>query len=195
MDITITVATIVVAVAFGGLIVGGLLRAYLRFRGTRVVTCPATGASVAVELNARRAAVTSLLGDTQYRLVDCTRWPEMRNCGQGCVSQIAAAPTNCLVRTILQQWYEGKSCVLCARPIGEVNWMTHQPALVDDRGNLVTWRDVPAERIRELLATHRPICWSCHVAESFRHEHPDLVVDRPDRSASAPREPIPAARA
>jgi hypothetical protein len=24
-----------------------------------------------------------------------------------------------------------------------------------------------------------PVCWSCHIAESFRRTHPELIVDRP----------------
>ena len=31
------------------------------------------------------------------------------------------------------------------------------------------------------LATSLPMCWNCHVAESFRRLHPELVTDRDDR--------------
>ncbi len=27
-----------------------------------------------------------------------------------------------------------------------------------------------------------PLCWDCHVAESFRREHPDLATDRDSRT-------------
>ena len=33
------------------------------------------------------------------------------------------------------------------------------------------------------MGTHLPVCWNCHIAESFRREHPELVVDRPASSS------------
>ena len=30
-----------------------------------------------------------------------------------------------------------------------------------------------------------PVCWNCHIAESFRREHPDLVTDRDNRATGA----------
>ena len=35
------------------------------------------------------------------------------------------------------------------------------------------------EQLPEIFATHQPVCWNCHIAESFRRLHPELVTDRP----------------
>jgi hypothetical protein len=29
-----------------------------------------------------------------------------------------------------------------------------------------------------LFSTHKPVCWSCHVTQTFRREFPELVVYR-----------------
>jgi hypothetical protein len=29
------------------------------------------------------------------------------------------------------------------------------------------------------LQTHLPVCWDCYIAQTFRLEHPDMVVFRP----------------
>jgi hypothetical protein len=161
------------------------LRAYLTFKGTRVVTCPETQESVVVEVDARHAATTAARGHLSLRLQDCSRWPERRNCGQDCLKQVEAAPVECLLRTILTKWYKGKVCVLCRKPIPEinwleVNWLEQQPALMDSEGRTFAWDEFPPERLPLALATHRPVCWSCHHAESFRRRFPELVVDRPE---------------
>ena len=54
-------ATVLVLVFMAAAIGLGLVavRAYLRYRGTRVVTCPVTGDTVAVEVDATHAAVTA----------------------------------------------------------------------------------------------------------------------------------------
>jgi integrase len=43
----------------------------------------------------------------------------------------------------------------------------------------VQWSDLPAEKLPQVFETHRPVCWSCHIAQTFRRGHPELVVDRP----------------
>ena len=43
---------------------------------------------------------------------------------------------------------------------------------------LLVW--APLEKLQEVLATHWPVCWNCHVAETFRREHPELVAHRPE---------------
>jgi hypothetical protein len=52
-------------------------------------------------------------------------------------------------------------------------------ALVDKDLKTVQWNDIPADKLQQVLSTHWPVCWNCHIAESFRREHPELVVDRP----------------
>ena len=33
-----------------------------------------------------------------------------------------------------------------------------------------------------MLDSYLPVCWDCHIAESFRREHPELVTDRDSKT-------------
>ncbi|MCC6858407.1 MAG: hypothetical protein IT158_07595 [Bryobacterales bacterium] len=153
--------------------------AFLKHRGKRLITCPENQAPAAVEVDAMHAAVTTGLGHTVLQLNTCSRWPERRDCGQECLSQIAASPTGCLVRSTASQWYQGQSCVFCGKAFGEIHWMEHQPALLGPDGRTVKWSDVRAETLPEVLATHKPVCWNCHIVETLRTSRPELVAERP----------------
>jgi hypothetical protein len=162
-------------------------RSYVRFRGKRVITCPENEEFAAVEVDATHAATTALFGERELRLQTCTRWPEKQNCGQDCLAQIEAAPQDCLARTMLTQWYSGSTCAVCSKPIGEIDWYTHKPALMSPERQTLSWDEVAAERLPEVLATHFPVCWDCHVVESVVREHGDRIVVRPaHRSAGIP---------
>lgn len=66
---------------------------YLQYRGSRAVTCPENGQSVAVSLDAFHAATSQLAGKPKFHLAQCTRWPERADCGQQCVADaLRAAP-------------------------------------------------------------------------------------------------------
>jgi hypothetical protein len=131
-------------------------------------------------VDTRLAVATQLsTGHPVLRLAACSRWPERRDCGQACLAQIEAAPADCLARTMLTRWYEGKACVLCRRPIGEIRWSDHRPALRAPDGETVEWPSIRAEELPRVLASHAPVCWNCHVAETLRRQHPELVVDDP----------------
>jgi hypothetical protein len=161
---------------------------FWKFRGKRVVTCPETGKPVGVDVDAVHAAATAALGGgADLRLKDCTRWPERETCGQECLSQIEAAPEDCAVRKILRTWYAGKACVLCRANIGEIRWTDHKPAFLSIGATPLAWQDVRPEDLNAVLATHRPICFDCYVAESFRLKHRDLVVDDPRPAHRAKR--------
>jgi len=165
------------------LVVVGLrraLRTYLKFRGKRLVSCPETHRPAAVRVAAGTAAFKATLGNEQLRLSECSRWPEKEACGQECLAQIREAPKACLVWTIINRWYQGQKCVYCHKPFGEIHWHDHPTALLDSERKTVEWSEIPAEKLQEVLGTHRPVCWNCHVAETFRREHPELVVDRPE---------------
>jgi hypothetical protein len=155
--------------------------AFLSYRGTRVVTCPENGHVTAVAVDARHAAATAFRRQPELRLATCSRWPEKQGCGQECLLQIEAAPEDCLVRTILIRWYAGKKCVYCRRAFGTIHWHDHKPALLGGDGRTVEWSQLSPERVPEALAHGLPVCFNCHIAETFRREHPDLVVDRPPR--------------
>lgn len=168
-----------VALGTFGLAVGLVARSYFRLKGTRLVTCPETKKPAAVELDLRYAAATSAFGRPHLRLKDCSRWPERQACGQTCLAQLEEAPYGCLVRHILTDWYRSKPCALCRKPFGEIHWHDHKPALRRSDGLTLEWREIRPDDVPDALATHQPVCWNCHVAEQFRREHPELVVDRP----------------
>jgi hypothetical protein len=156
-----------------------LTSAFLVYRGTRVVVCPENREIVAVQVDAGHAAWSSPRGRPDLRLETCTRWPEKAGCGQECLGQVESAPQACLLRTILGDWYQGKSCAICGRAFRAVHWHDHEPGLLARDGTIVAWESFRAEQVVDVLATHEPVCWDCRVAESFRREHPELVTDRP----------------
>lgn len=158
------------------------LRTYLKFRGEMVVSCPETHKPAAVRVAAAKAAIEATVGNPQLRLSECSRWPERQACGQECLRQIEEAPKACLVWTIINRWYQGQECVYCHKPFEEIHWHDHPPALLDRDAKTLQWNEVPAEKLQDVLGTHRPVCWNCHIVETFRREHLDSVVDRPEDS-------------
>ncbi len=173
---------LILAAAFAVLViyeVSHFLRGYLQFRGQRLVTCPESQRPAGVRLAAAKIAGESILGVPHLELSNCTRWPEKRGCAQECLSEIREANASCLVGNIVNQWYAGKNCVYCHRPFTAIHWHDHPPALVDEKGKTVLWNEVLLENLQDTMATHVPVCWSCHLAETFRREHPELVTERP----------------
>lgn len=81
--------------------------------------------------------------------------------------------------------YRGQRVVVCQRPFGEIHWDDYKPALLrpEDRRTF-GWRDLAPESLPEVLETHLPVCWNCHVAAAFRREHPEMVTDRDSKSAA-----------
>lgn len=150
-----------------------------KFGGAQVIICPETGKQAMVEVDARHAGLTALIGQTDIRLETCWRWPLKRECGQGCLLQLNVAPDECLVRGVLMKWYRGKTCAYCTRPFGELELIDHKPALLNSDGVTVEWSVIPISAVDNTMATCLPVCWNCHIAQTFRREHPDLVVERP----------------
>ncbi len=171
-------AAVVVAVAgyFG---IRYFVRASRRFGGGQVIVCPETEKQAMVEVDVRRAALTSLVGQTEIRLESCWRWPLREDCGQECLLQLHVAPAECLVRSVLMKWYRGKKCAFCERPFGEIELVDHKPALLNQGGVTVEWSAIPISAANDAMTNCLPVCWNCHVAQTFRREHPDLVVERP----------------
>jgi hypothetical protein len=158
-------------------------RSRSKYGGPRIVTCPETGRPTIVEVDALHASLTSTVRLPDIRLKDCSRWPIKKECGQECLTDLDVAPEQCLVSGVLMHWYRGKKCVFCNHPFAELNWTDHQPALRSPSGRLVAWKDVQLDDVRNVLETHLPVCWNCYIAQSFRMEHPDLVVFRPGRQS------------
>jgi len=178
ISVIIVIAVLVLAAAlFVARAIPGV-RAYFNFRGKRLVTCPETKKAVAVNVAAGEAALGSFFNEPTLHLNQCSRWPERQDCGQECLQQIKADPQNCLVWNLVSKWYEGKSCVFCRKPIGPLHHIDHAPALLGPDFKTREWKGIAPEQLPEVFSTHQPVCWNCHVTESFRRLHPELVTDR-----------------
>jgi hypothetical protein len=177
--ITIIIAVLVLAVALFVFRAVPGVRAYFKFRGKRLVTCPETHAPEAVDVAAREAGLGAFFNEPTLRLQECSRWPERQDCGQDCLSQIEADPQNCLVWNIVAKWYEGKNCVFCHKPFGPLHHLDHAPALLGPDFKTSEWKELNPQDLPRIFSTHQPVCWNCHVAETFRRLHPKLVTDRP----------------
>ena len=141
-------------------------RAYLKFRGKRIVNCPETEEPAAVELAAWHIAFTSTLREPKLHLRDCSRWREVAPCDGACLTRIEEAPEDCLLLTILSRWYEGKTCSCCGEPIREIRQWQHKPCLMSPNRRIFEWKDIPPENVPRVLGTHAPVCWNCLVAET-----------------------------
>ena len=151
-------------------------RAWFKYRRTRVVECPETRTPAAVEVDRARAAFSAAIGEPDLRLASCSRWPERRDCGQPCLSQVEAAPAECLVKTMLVEWYRGTSCALCGTEIGEIHWVEHKPALLTPERKTVEWDEISPESLPAVLATHQRVCWNCHLTSAFRERFPGFAA-------------------
>lgn len=126
----------------------------VRHEHTRVVDCPETGLPAAV------TAAADSAGNLSVR--NCSHWSESRQCDGGCVKAIEQSPDGCLVRTVLTEWFAGKSCVLCGRELGEINWFDFKPALMGSDQAIAEWHEIPVEVLPRVLSTHRPVCAECY---------------------------------
>ena len=180
MTVSALIALVVVVFAVGLFVFRAIpgVRAYFNLRGKRLIICPETHTSEAVDVAAGEAAVGAFLSEPTLRLVECSRWPERQDCGQDCLQQIEIDPANCLVWNIVSKWYEGKTCAFCRKPIGPLHHLDHAPALLGPDHKTAEWKEFRPQQLPEIMRTHRPVCWNCHVAETFRRTHPELVVNR-----------------
>ena len=180
MSVTVLTAILVLALAAGLFILRAIpaVQSLFRYRGKRLVTCPETRKPEAVDVDTIESALGAFLSEPTLHLNRCSRWPERQDCGQECLKQVEADPENCLVWNIVSKWYAGKTCVLCHKPFAPLHQLDHAPALFSPDHKSVEWKDVPPQNLPEIFATHWPICWNCHVTETFRRLHPELIVER-----------------
>ncbi len=174
----IAILVVALAVVLAGIALFRMGSAWLKFRGKRAITCPENYLAAGVTIDARHAAATALGGKPELRLNQCSRWPEKGDCGQDCLFAIERSPEDCLVRNILIQFYEGKNCAWCGRPIGEIHLGDRKPAVLTADRCSVEWNQIPAEELKQTLATALPLCFTCHVANTMVRQHPELVIDR-----------------
>lgn len=180
MTLTILITLIVVVSAIGLFLFRAIpgIRAFFELRGQRLITCPESHTKEVVEVAAGEAAVGAFLSEPTLHLKECSRWPERQNCGQDCLQEIEANPQDCLVWSIVSKWYEGKRCVFCRKEFAPLHHLDHVPALLGPDYRTTEWKDFSARELPKIFDTHQPVCWNCHVAETFRRLRPDLVVDR-----------------
>jgi hypothetical protein len=78
------IATLVVlAVIYNVLLFG--FDAYRRFHNCKIVTCPDDHSLAEVRLRTVWALVTGIIGKSQLRVKNCTRWPRKKGCAENCV--------------------------------------------------------------------------------------------------------------
>jgi len=159
-------------------------RARFKYRGTRVVTCPETDSPAAVRVDLARIMASSSIGEPDLRLAACSRWPEQKQCGQTCLAQVEEAPAECVVRTMLVEWYRAAWCELCGKAIGEIHWLEHKPALLTPDRKTVEWEDISPEQIGQVMDTHQRVCWRCHLSNSMRERFPGFQGERAPTSTS-----------
>ena len=141
---------------------GGALMIY---RGIRVIQCPETAQPAAVGLRAWRVAASAILR-TPLRIGECSRWPERGDCDQACVRAIQADPAASLVTTILAGWWQNRSCVCCGASLKKIRPGRHSPCFMGPGLRMIEWKDIAPQNIPEMLASSRPVCRTCLVAET-----------------------------
>ena len=176
IQVWVLVALVLLAAVLRG------LYGWWKFRGRRLVTCPENQRPAGVRLDSSRAALGGLLHAPKLELAECTRWPEKAGCGQECLREIESRPDGCLVRNIVLEWYAGKECCSCGRPFGAIPAAAAQPAVLCADKTSVEWSEIPVDRLRDILAAGKPICFACHMANRMVREHPDLITDRSPRA-------------
>jgi hypothetical protein len=180
---TVALPIVVIGIAVSWSVV----HAYRMYGGARVVTCPETGMAVVVELDARRAAVTRLSRNGDYRLKSCSRWPGRQDCGQECLSQINGVAPACRVPSRAPRPRRQANCALCGLDLEGHRLRGQKPVLMSsDRKTRIEWDAVAPENLLRVLSTHSQICWNCHMAETFRVMHPRASVAGPPRKAARP---------
>jgi hypothetical protein len=135
-------------------------------RGIRVVTCPGNRSGGRCGVGGWRAAIRAILGKPVLRIHKCSGWSERRNCDQGCVRQIVAAPAGTLVPNILARWYQDRACVCCGTPLQRIHTGRRQPGLMISERRMIEWENVPPQEIPQVLSTASPVCPTCLIAET-----------------------------
>jgi hypothetical protein len=79
--------TIAAVVALGGfyVLLPLVINTFQRYRNKRVMTCPETEGLAEVDIDSRRAALTSAIGRPILRIKNCTLWPKRKGCDEECI--------------------------------------------------------------------------------------------------------------
>ena len=88
-------------------------------------------------------------------------------------------PHDAAMTAQLKHYFEGKECATCSQPIPPVHAFEPRPGLLHARTHeAIAWDDIPSDNLSETLESHLPICSNCLITETFRRQHPELVVER-----------------
>lgn len=161
-----------------------IVNTWRNYRGVHVITCPENHDFAAVKVD---------LLKPDLKLKTCSRWPEKKGCDEACLAQISSSPGACRLRSIVTTWYEGKSCHFCAKPVEQIVWHERPPAVLLLSGETREWKDIRPEELPKVFATADPVCWACHIVETFRHDYPERVIER--RRIAEPQKAIPPSEA
>jgi hypothetical protein len=155
------------------------IRTWKTVHGARVVVCPETQQPVAVHVDVGHALTTAMWEKPDLRLTSCSRWPERQDCDQPCVKQIETAPAETSPKTIATHFFAHERCAICTKPIEPPSNVTLQPGFMDPTTHKVRgWDEVPPQDLAQAIATWRPLCSNCTLAETFRQRYPDRITDR-----------------
>jgi hypothetical protein len=150
-----------------------------KFRGRLLVTCPENQRPAVVRMSALRAALGEFVNRSHLEVSDCSRWPEQGHCPQECVCQIERNPDEHRLWNVAAKWFDGKECAICHKPIERLSHMDHSPAVMNPASRkTVEWENLPPEQLPAVFAESVPVCWSCHIAETFLRKFPGSTVAR-----------------
>lgn len=97
--VTLAMLVLIVAAVYLGYRVVHGISVYFKFRGTRLVTCPETHEAAVVELAAGSMGLQAILDEPCLRIRECSRWPICKDCGQDCLREIEARPSELRIST------------------------------------------------------------------------------------------------
>jgi hypothetical protein len=90
-----------------------------------------------------------------------------------------SGPHHAATTAELKHFFEGRQCAACSRPIPAVHAGELRPGLLNTSTHeTIAWDDIPAANLSATLQSHAPVCSNCVMIETFRRQHPELVVDR-----------------
>jgi hypothetical protein len=80
-----TTLTLIAVIGLLFVILPVAAEAFFRFRRGRAVTCPRTGTTAEVAIDAWHAAATAVPGPPRLHAIDCSLWPEHADCARDCI--------------------------------------------------------------------------------------------------------------
>jgi hypothetical protein len=154
-----------------------VVRGRRQLAGVRLVECPETHGLAAVTLDRLPALMAALVNrPPEAGLASCSRWPDRGRCEEPCLPQ--ARDRHNAVSDLVARWSADKRCTLCGGRLADASAVGHHVALRATDGITREWPDLDPVTVPDAMRASQPVCWNCHVAETFRRTHPELITDR-----------------